>query len=333
MTEINDNGCAEIKQAADEITAAIKRAGAVLVCGHIRPDGDCVSSALAVKSLCEKLGKKADAVCDMDDDKPDNLGHLSGYEAFGTARFEYYDLFIAVDCATVKRLGKYKKHLDGSAFSINIDHHPTNERYGKINYIDGGASSTCAIIFGLFENSGLIDKDIAAMLYTGLSTDTGHFMHSNTDSKVFGIAEKLTKYGLDVGGINNELYCSKSYERIKLTARALDGIQLFADGRIALMTITQADLKACGCKSDDTEGLIDYASSIRGVMISIAMCEQVGGGQFRVSLRSKKVDVAAVAETFGGGGHKLAAGCILFGTKEFVAKKIVEAAGAALSEC
>ncbi len=330
MTEKIKGGSAEIKIAVEEIISAIKSAGTVLVCGHIRPDGDCVSSALAVKCLCEKLGKSADAVCDIDNDKPDNLGHLKDYDAFGTTRYEYYDLFIAVDCATVKRLGKYKDNLDSAAFSINIDHHPTNERYGKINYIDGDASSTCEIIFGLFENSGLIDKDIATMLYTGLSTDTGHFMHSNTDSNVFGIAEKLTRYGLDVGSINNELYCSKSFARIKLTACALNGIQLFEDGRIALMVITQADLKACGCKSDDTEGLIDYASSIRGVKISIAMCEQVGGGQFRVSLRSKKADVAAVAETFGGGGHKLAAGCIIFGTKDFVAKKIVEAAGAAL---
>lgn len=333
MTEItNDEKRVTSNASADEITEAIKRAGTILVCGHIRPDGDCVSSALAVKSLCEKLGKQADAVCDLNDDKPDNLGHLRGYEDFGKTRFEYYDLFIAVDCATVKRLGKYKQYLDDAANSINIDHHPTNERYGAINHIEADASSTCAIVFGLFENSELIDKDIAAMLYTGLSTDTGHFMHANTDSKVFGIAEKLSRYGLDIGGINNELYCSKSYPRIKLTARALEGIKLYEDGAIALMTVTQADLKSCGCKSDDTEGLIDYASSIRGVKISIAMCEQVGGGQFRVSLRAKTANVATVAETFGGGGHKLAAGCIIFGAKDFVEKKVVEAASAALQQ-
>ncbi|MCH5160492.1 MAG: bifunctional oligoribonuclease/PAP phosphatase NrnA [Clostridiales bacterium] len=331
MTALTDNNSVDCgKTDTDKIIDAINSAKTVLVCGHVRPDGDCVSSALAMKALCEKLGKQVDAVCDLDNDKPDNLSHLRGFEQFGTASLEYYDLFIAVDCATAKRLGRFKQYLDDAAFSVNIDHHPTNERYGKINHIEPDASSTCAIIFGLFEQSGLIDKDIATALYTGLSTDTGHFMHSNTDSKVFGIAEKLTEYGLDVGSINNSLYCSKSYSRVKLTARVLDSIKLYGDGEIALMTITQKDLKSCGCKSDDTEGLIDYASSIRGVKIAIAICEQVGGGQFRVSLRSKSADVAAVAQTFGGGGHKLAAGCIIFGAKDFVEKKIVEAATAAL---
>lgn len=312
----------------DRIIDAINRSATVLVCGHVRPDGDCVSSAIAVKLLCEKLGKKADAVCD--DDVPSFLDFLPDYANFGKTRYEYYDLFISVDCATENRLGKYRQNLYDAGNSIVIDHHP-NEGYGKINHIVPEACSTCAVIFELFENSGLIDKTIATLLYTGLSTDTGHFMHANTDSKVFDIASKLCRYGFDVGKLNHAIYCNKKIERIRLTSAALSNIKLYENGAIALLPISLDDLKKCGCRSEDTEGLIDYASSIGGVKISISVCEQVNG-TFRVSLRSVEADVSAVAAKFGGGGHKLAAGCILGGNFSGVEKKIVAAAAAALKQ-
>lgn len=313
-----------------EIIDAIKRSKNVLVCGHVRPDGDCIGSALAMRRICEKLGKNADAVCDIESDKPTAFFYLPDYDGFCTTRFEDYDLLIAVDCGDEKRLGEYRKYLDSAKNSINIDHHPTNNGYAKINRVDTQASSTCEIIYNLFKDSRIIDKDIAEMLYTGLSTDTGHFMHANTDAEVFAIAAALCGYGLDIGRINHDLYCNNSANRMRLTARAIDSIRLHADGRIAVMTITLDDLKACGCDTSDTEGLIDYASSISGVGISIAMCERPGN-VFRVSLRSVKADVSAVAGVFGGGGHKLASGCIINGNRYDVAEKVIKAATAALS--
>ncbi len=312
-----------------EIINAIKGGSTVLVCGHIRPDGDCIGSCLAVRRICEKLGKRADAVCD--DEFPSYLNFLPDFELLGKTRFEYYDLFIAVDCANDKRLGKYKQNLLDAGNSIVIDHHPTNDGYGKINCIRPEACSTCQIIHELFKNENLIDKDIASMLYTGVSTDTGHFMHANTNANVFSTAVELCGYGLDVGALNHDIYCNKTPERIKLTSLALNGITLHRDGKIAVMSVSLKDLKTSGCKADDTEGLIDFAKGIAGVRIAVAMCEQQGG-MYRISLRSVTENVAAVAEKFGGGGHRLAAGCIVSGTLRDVKKKIIDAAAEALTD-
>ncbi|MDE6398102.1 MAG: bifunctional oligoribonuclease/PAP phosphatase NrnA, partial [Clostridiales bacterium] len=105
----------------------------------------------------------------------------------------------------------------------------------------------CEVIYSLFADSGLMDKPMATMLYTGLSTDTGHFMHSNTTPEVFRIASELSAYGIDISAVNHGIYKNKSLSRIKLTARALSGIELFENGRIALMTITRDDMAECGC--------------------------------------------------------------------------------------
>lgn len=317
------------KNTTADILNAIKRAESVLVCGHIRPDGDCISSALAVRRICEKLGKIADAVCDCD--KPQSFGFLPDYDFFCAPRLKKYDLFIAVDCANEKRLGNYVAFLQSADFSINIDHHPTNDGYCKINRIVPDACSTCAVLYDLFKDEGLIDERVATLLYTGLSTDTGHFMHSNTDDTVFNIAAELCRLGVNVGKINHDIYFNKSLQRIKLTARVIDGIRLYKNGQVALMVIGLDDLAACGCASEDTEGLIDYASSITGVKVSVAMCEQQGG-LFRVSFRSVEADVAAAASAFGGGGHRLAAGCVINGNRYDVEEKVIAAASAAIDK-
>lgn len=316
-----------MENATTEIINAIKAANSVLVCGHIRPDGDCISSALAVRHLCEKLGKTADAVCDAD--KPKGFEFLPEYDRFCAPRLKQYDLFIAVDCATEKRLGAYAAYKDTSKNTVNIDHHPTNGEYCALNHIVPTACSTCAILYELFGHTEYMDKIMATYLYTGISTDTGHFMHSNTDAQVFSIASELCRYGLDVGAINHNIYCNKSIKKLKLTARALNGIVLYEYGQIALLTVTAKDMEECGCTTEDTEGLIDYASSISGVKISASMCEQPGN-MYRVSFRSVSANVAAAAEKFGGGGHKLAAGCIITGSRYDVMEKILSAATAAL---
>ena len=306
-----------------DIIDAVSASKNILVCGHIRPDGDCISSALAMRRICQNMGKTAVAVCDCD--KPSSFAFLPEYDGFCALKELDYDLFIAVDCATESRLGKYDEYLVRAKNSIVIDHHPTNPGYGKINHIVPSSASTCSIILDIFRDTEYIDKDVATMLYTGLSTDTGHFMHANTTTKVFTDAAKLSEFGIDIASINHDLYCSEPYKKIKLKSRTLDGIRLFGENKIALMKIMLSDLDGCGCTSEDTEGLIDYAKSIRGVEIAISICEQPGGF-FRVSLRSVSANVAAVAEKFGGGGHKLAAGCIVKGNEFDVADRVVSAA-------
>lgn len=314
---------------AMEIIDAIKAADSIIVCGHIRPDGDSICAALAMRHICAALGKSVDAVCDSE--KPKSFEFLPEYEHFCIMRRKSYDLFIAVDCATYKRLGGYAVQFDSAKNSISIDHHQTNERYCKINYVVPDACSTCEIIYNLFADSGFMDKTLATYIYGGLSTDTGHFMHANTTSDVFHIASELCKYGIDNAAINRNIYCSKSFARMKLTARAIGGIILYERGSIALLVVSLDDLDECGCVSEDTEGLIDFASSINGVKIAMSMCEDKGGF-YRISFRSVDVDVAAVAAGFGGGGHKLASGCVIKGNKYDIMNRIVAAAAVALGK-
>ena len=312
-----------------EILNAINAAETVLVVGHVRPDGDCVGAALFMRHICERLGKKADAACDGE--KPTAYAFLPEYEYFCAPRYKKYDLFIAVDCATESRLGEYKAQLASAKNSINIDHHITNTEYGKINHVLPDASSTCQILFDLFKGvDGLMDKACASMLYVGISTDTGHFMHNNTTADVFRAAAALCEYGIDIAALNHDLYCNNAFSKMKLTSRVIGGIVLYESGKIALMNISLKDLLDCGCTSEDTEGLIDNASAISGVRIAISMCEQPGS-VFRISFRSVSADVSAAAARFGGGGHKLAAGCMITGNRYDVMEKVVAAATAALN--
>lgn len=300
---------------------SLKEAKNVLIAGHIRPDGDCIGSGLAIKHLCDSLGINADF--SVDSDIPESYMFMPGAREINSHKFNNYDLFIAVDCADAARLGRYAEYAE-TVYTVNVDHHYTNPSYGNKNYIVADACSTCEILYGMIREAGLLNKTIAECLYVGLSTDTGHFMHANTTEKTFLIAAGLAAEGIDVSGINNMLYNSVSRNKLALTSRAIGSIEYFENGDIAFMTIYLSDLKQTGCTTDDTEGLIAYATSIKGVKVSVCVCEQADG-TFRVSLRSKGANVAKAAAVFGGGGHERAAGCILRGKRDDVARKLISA--------
>lgn len=300
---------------------SLKEAKNVLIVGHVRPDGDCIGSGLAVKALCDELNINADF--SVDGDVPEAYKFMPGAESINTHKYNNYDLFVAVDCADAARLGKYAEYTE-TLYTVNVDHHYTNPNYGSKNFVVADACSTCQILYEMISEAGLLNKTIAECLYVGLSTDTGHFMHSNTTEKTFLIAAGLAAQGIDVAGINNNLYNSVSRNKLALTSRAINSIEYFENGDIAFMTIYIRDLIQTGCKTEDTEGLIGYATSIKGVKVSICVCEQEDG-TFRVSLRSKGTNVAKAAAVFGGGGHERAAGCILRGKRNDVARKLVQA--------
>lgn len=298
----------------------IKNANKILVVGHVRPDGDCIGAGLCVQHCCALLGKKADFV--FDSVKPETYEFMPEYDRVNEKTLDDYDTVIAVDCADIKRMGSYGAMLEGRK-SVCVDHHHTNDGFANLNIIDGKACSTCEMLYEMLEPHGLVDKTAATCLYVGLSTDTGHFMHQNTDSRAFTVAAGLASKGIDVGALNNSLYKSVSKNKMQLKIRALQSLTYHCDGKVAVMTISLKDLDECDCKVSDTEGLIDYATSVKGVVVSICLCEQTGN--FRVSLRSKAPNVSAVAAKFGGGGHVLASGCILSGSYTSVVSRLLEA--------
>lgn len=298
----------------------IKNAKNVLIVGHVRPDGDCFGSGFALKRVLENLGAKVDFV--VDSELPEQYSFMKGFDTVNKRNLTSYDLAISVDCADELRLGNYYSIFKGCKSSINIDHHITNTNFGKINFVKD-VSSTCELLYYLIKDDNLVDDLVAESLYTGLSTDTGHFKHSNTKQETFLMASDLISYNFNPQYVHDKIYRNTSIKRTKLIAKALNSIRFYKDNRIAIITITMDMLKECDCLMPDTEGIIDFGMNIGCVDVAVCMTQQAKHS-YKVSFRSKNVNVAEAAMTFGGGGHILAAGCVVNGYYEDCISKILK---------
>lgn len=299
---------------------AIKKANDILIVCHIRPDGDCLGSGFALTRIAEKMGKRVDFVCDSP--FPPAYSFIKDCDKFNDIKCERYDLAIAVDCADSARMGAFGELFRKCSETINIDHHKTNDAFGKSNFVVPDLSSTCELLYSLIKDDCVIGADEATDLYLGLSTDTGNFMHSNTTPDTLRTASELLALGADLGAIVNGFYRNNTKNKLALVARAVGSMRYFDDDKVVVMTVTQNDLKETGCVLSDTEGLIDYAMSVGSVKVAVCMTEQ-RERSYKVSLRSKGADVSLVAGVFGGGGHKQASGCVANGYYEDVVEKIV----------
>lgn len=303
------------------IAEIVEKSENVLIIGHQRPDGDCIGAGLAFRHVFESQNKICDFV--FDSPAPEHFSFMPDFDKLNVSRADSYDTVICVDCADDFRAGKYIGYLKKAKISLNIDHHRTNNRFAQNNIVVADASSTCEVLYDLFAPLGIIDSYMAFCLFVGLSTDTGHFMHSNTNSHVFEIAAKLSEFDINPNKIAGNLYKNIKYSKTKLIARAIESMKFFVDGKICVISISLNDLNNCGCVLADTEGLIDYGMMIGSVDVAVCITEQ-NTPQFKVSYRSKSIDVAAAAAVFGGGGHKLAAGCTVSGKYEDVIRKVVK---------
>ncbi len=298
-----------------------KRVKQVVIIGHVRPDGDCFGSGLALKRILENAGKVVD-FC-IDSELPAHYSFMDGFETVNQRKCKYYDMAISVDCADELRLGCYYSIFKSCPFSVNIDHHVTNTKFAKHNYIFD-VSSTCELLYNEFIKDNIkIDRTIAQNLYVGLSTDTGHFKHSNTTPQTMQVGAQLLAYGINAQYVLDKLYRNNTVNKMKLVNLAMSGIRYFKNDRIAIVTITKQALESCGCTMADTEAIIDYPMSIGCVEVAVCMTQQ-NVHSYKVSFRSKSVNVAAAASVFGGGGHVLAAGCVVNGYYEDCVDKILK---------
>lgn len=309
-----------------ELTKRLKTEKAVAIVTHVRPDGDALGSALALSYALKSCGVDSDVFCD--DPVPKKFFYLAGAKDVSVEwKDGGYTAICAVDCADLGRMGGFSGVFTRFRSTYNVDHHVSNTRYAQNNYVEDVAA--CAMLVKRMVNDlGVaIDKEMANCLMTGLSTDTGHFMHSNTTADVLSAGAELTACGADVSDIARKMYRTQSASRLALLSYVNGRIRYFADGQIAVQTVTKEDLAKFGAKIEDTEGFIDSALSVEGVEIAVCMTEH-GKNAYKVSFRSKgKANVNAVAGTFGGGGHILASGCMISGYYEDVVDKIVFTAG------
>jgi len=296
------------------------------VLSHVRPDGDALGSALALGLSLKKLGKDVRIW--------NEEGMLEKYSFLPRAELltkpptgpEDVDVIVALDTAIQNRLGTTLASIRSSRLCINIDHHPSNPEYGDIVYIDPKSPATGQILFELIKSEKLpMDSEIATNLYVAISTDTGSFQYPNTTARTFEIAAELVREGVDVGRISQLTYENYPRRRIELLRDLLGTMRFHADYRVASFSLSLAVAKKLGVLPEDNEGLIDHLRAIHGVIAAIFF-EELPDGKVRVSMRSKteKVNVCAICEKFGGGGHVLAAGARVKGTLAEVENKILE---------
>lgn len=289
---------------------------------HIRPDGDAVGSALGLKSALRAIGKKADIFCA--DEVPEKFYFLAGADEISRSFCGGYEAHVALDCSDEARLGELSGAFAKAKTTFGIDHHVSNTRYAKFNYV-GDKASNCESAFALIGLLGVTpDAEAATALLTGVVTDSGNFSHGNTTAETLSAAAALKALGGDIEKINYKMFKEQSPARAKLFGMTACGVRYFENGRIGLMTVTKKALGESGARPDETEGFIDFLMGVNTVEVGMCMME-MADKTYKVSFRSKKADVNAVAGTFGGGGHVLASGCMIRGYYEDAVDRLVYA--------
>lgn len=308
-----------------DATRFIQSADHILITAHLHPDGDAIGSTLAAAWICKALGRSVTLV--NDSQVSERYLFLPDADQIQLAKEidQKFKYVLALDCADEHRVGDVR-HLYAEEVQIcNIDHHVTNDLYGKVNIVLADTSSTVEILMDWIEELGLeLDSTIATYLYTGLLTDTGGFRYSNTSPKVLMQAAKLVSVGIQSHLIADRLLETVSFRELQLLQVALSTLKLSPDRKVAWMVLTQEDFEQCGATSDDIGDIVNYARNIEGVDVGVLFREEVD--HIKVSFRSREfVDVGEVAKLFGGGGHARASGCSIDGESSEIEKKVLDA--------
>jgi bifunctional oligoribonuclease and PAP phosphatase NrnA len=298
------------------VAAALRANERFVVTSHEAPDGDALGSLLAMGLALQELGKDVVMFLGGPAPLPGEYRFLD-LEARGLRRTRPDDMaervLVAVDCASVGRVGAEPGVVDAAAFTINIDHHHDNPRFGDVNLIVSDASSTGEVLSDLFREFGLgLTPEIAEALYVALVTDTGRFQYANTTPKALRLAADLVEAGADVHRVFQGVYENVQFAKLKLMARALESAKVLEGGEIVVSCLLRSDFESVGATEPYSEGIIDVLRSVEGSAVTALIREppRDGGPTRKVSLRSSvdEIDVSAIARKSAGGGHREAAG-------------------------
>ncbi len=319
----------ELEAGLQRVVELLDGASSIAIACHLSPDGDALGSLLALALAMR--GRDVVVQAGWDEDPialPAQYDFLPGADVLAPASaFRPADVAVALDCASADRLGRLRERFEKARVLVNLDHHVSNTKFGGANVVDDQASSTAEIVVQLLARMGTeITSDIATCLYTGLVTDTGRFSYSSVTPRTHAIAGFLVQRGVKVDEISQQLYESFPFTYLKILGRVLERATL-VDGSV-LSHMTQADLTEIGITMDDTDELINTLRSVRDVDVTVLL-KELPDGRWKGSFRSKgSTDVGAVAQAFGGGGHRLAAGFEL----EMSLDDAIEAVRKALAE-
>lgn len=310
----------------DRILEALRAAKTICVVGHIRPDGDCVGSQIALTLALLAEGKKA--VCWNQDPVPQKYRFLDRDGIFQQPkRGLKFDCVVATDCASFERLGETGPFIARRKPLINIDHHESNTRYGDLNWVSPREPSTGELIHRLLKVARWpITPRIADCLFTAVSTDTGSFQYPSTRPGTFHVGADLVTRGANLAKICDEVYQSFPLSRARLLKHVYSKFKLTHGDRVAYFWLKKADLARTGAESNDTEGLIDHIRAVEPVIVACVF-EEIEPELTRISLRSKSrdVNVNEIAAQFSGGGHPAAAGARIPGAPRTVQRAVLAA--------
>ena len=305
----------------EHILEEIKKAEKIVILTHENPDGDAVGSSLAMYIALKEMGKSPDIIIPELPRVFDFLPETENIKKEGLK--EPYDLAIALDCATIKMLNGWANYFEDAKVKVTIDHHGTNTMYGDYNYVNPDAPACAQTLISIIQYFGIeIDKKIGTCLLTGIITDTGGFQYQSTTPETFEFAAELLQTGVNVSDIYKRVMNTKTKANFELRKRAIDRMEFYENGKIALTYITIQDEEEAGAEPGDHEGIVEEGRAIEGVEVSVFLRETAKG--FKASLRSNYyLNVSDVCLMFGGGGHVHAAGCTIPQSLEQVKEKIL----------
>lgn len=292
----------------------LERVKTVAIGGHVRPDGDCVGSCLGLYQYIKENYSEIQVDVYLED-IPNSFRFIKATEEIchEAPEGKEYDVFIVLDCGDKERLGFSKPLFEQAKETFCIDHHISNQSFASQNYIFPDASSTSELVYGLLELDK-ITKEVAECLYLGIVHDTGVFQYSCTAPETMEAAANLMRKGIAASEIIEKTFYEKTYAQNQILGRALLESFLFMDGKCVVSYITKQMMDFHGVNPKDLEGIVSQLRMTKGVEVAILLYE-TAPREYKVSLRaSGDVDVSRVAQYFGGGGHKKAAGVTMKGT-------------------
>lgn len=311
----------------NEAFALLEKIDNILILTHRSPDGDAVGSMFALYYVLKEMGKNVRCIIDT---VSKSLSFPVTEEAF--CDFEE-DYVVTVDVADKKLLTEDTQEKYGDRVFLAIDHHEANKPFSENLLLDHKASAACEVIFDMLEKAGFdISVNTAQALYLGISTDTGCFRYPNTSAHTLYVASKLVEKGIDNGEINRIVFETKTREYVQFETLAMNSLRTYFDGKCAVIVITQDMYRRTGVTENETHGIAALPRQIEGVLVGIVVKEKKDG-TYKISMRSNEpVSAAEICEVFGGGGHRLAAGCDMAGRQTQVVNDILKVVGEVLEE-
>lgn len=310
-----------------EAFSLLKKADNILILTHRNPDGDAVGSMFALFHTLKNMGKNVRCIIDSVSDSLSFVVDESAFSEFTP------DFIVTTDVADNKLLTKETYSLYADKIDLAIDHHAANKPFAQKLLLDSGASAACEVIFDMLRAENVeITKEIANALYLGIATDTGCFRYANTTSRTLIAAGELVAKGVDNGEINRLVFETKSRAYLQFETMAMNSLRTYFDGKCAVLVLTQEMFGKTGVSEEDTHGIAALPRQIEGVLVGIVIKERTDG-TYKISVRSNEpVSAAEICEVFGGGGHRLAAGCELSGKESEVVNTVLATVKKVLEE-